>query len=298
MQLLRAVKFLRWPLSAAAGRIVVAVSVWLLAASVAAGDVRIMTDTANSETAPLLAEMRAQLSSISPRTGTLDARITIGASAFREALAQNDRRPLIAAYLTSIEFEEAIGTRTRPQNVTAVFANPDPRHQAELARKLRGRGTIGVFDSPASHALVTRLSTMGVRAIPAPLSQDIDALLRAIDSVDVIIALPDSAVLNRSNINHVVRTLYQQRKVLIGYSDTLTRVGSLASVFVTPEAAARKVASVLEQYAATGVLPPPSFVQDVDVSVNDRLARSLNIALPNQAELLDAVRLSSTEAAP
>lgn len=297
MQSYRAVKFLRWLIRTAATR--VAVSGWLLSlALVAAGDVRVITDTANSETAPLLAVVRAQLSNISPKIRDVDARITVGASAFREALAQNDPRPLVAAYLTSVEFEEALGTRARPQNVTAVFANPDPRHQAELARKLTGRGTIGVIDSPASHALAVRLSAMGVRVIPAPPSQDVDALLRALNSVDVVIALPDSAVLNRSNINHVVRTLYQQRKVLIGYSDTLTRVGSLASVYVTPEATAVQVASVLEQYATTGVLPPPRYVRDVDVSVNDRLARSLNIALPDQAELLEAIRSSPVETAP
>jgi len=296
MQSYRTVKFLRWLIHTAVVR--AAVFGWLLSlALAAAGDVRVITDTANSEATPLLAVVRAELSNI-PRIRDVDARVTIGVSAFRQALAQNDPRPLVAAYLASVEFEEALGTRARPQNITAVFANPDPRYQADLARKLTGRGIIGAIDSPASHALVVRLSPMGVRIIPAPRSQDVDALLRALDSVDVLIALPDSTVLNRSNINHVVRTLYQQRKVLIGYSDTLTRVGSLASVYVTPEATAEQVASVLEQYATTGVLPPPRFVRDVDVSVNDRLARSLNIALPDQAKLLEAIRSSPAETAP
>lgn len=297
MQLHRTVKFFPRSIRTAVTRAVVAG--WLLSLTLAAaGDVRIITDTKNTETSPLLGAIRARLSNVSPRISALDARITVGASAFREALGQNDSRPLIAAYLTSIEFEEALATGPRPQNITAVFANPDPRRQADLARKLIGRGTIGVIDSPASHALAARLSTIGVRVVAAPTNQDVEALLRALDSVDVVIALPDSTVLNRSNINHVVRTLYQQRKVLIGYSDTLTRVGSLASVYVTPEATARQVANVLEQYATTGVLPAPTFVRDVDVSVNARLARSLNIALPDQAELLNEIRSSSMESAP
>jgi hypothetical protein len=39
-------------------------------------------------------------------------------------------------------------------------------------------------------------------------------------------------------------------------------------------------------------------VRDVDVIVNDRLARSLNIAVPETAELLNAVRSRKSEGAP
>jgi hypothetical protein len=67
---------------------------------------------------------------------------------------------------------------------------------------------------------------------------------------------------------------------------------------VSPEAAARSIVDVLDEYAATGKLPAPIFVSDVDVAVNDRLARSLNIAIPEHAQLLDAVRSRRNEDTP
>ena len=137
-----------------------------------------------------------------------------------------------------------------------------------------------------------------VRAIPAAGEQRIDSLLREAEAVDAVIVLPDPTLLNRSNITHVVRTLYGRRKVLIGYSVTLTRVGALASVYVSPEAIARDVVDVLNRYATRGTMPGPTFVSDVDVIVNDRLARSLNIAVPEHASLLDAVRSRRSEGAP
>jgi hypothetical protein len=121
-------------------------------------------------------------------------------------------------------------------------------------------------------------------------NEGIDALLRDADPFDVILALPDPTVLNPANIGHVVRTLYQQHKVMIGYSDTLTRVGSLASVYPTADEIARAVRQVLEQFAADRILPSPKFVREVNVSLNERLGRSLNIVLPDTADLVGAIR--------
>jgi hypothetical protein len=128
--------------------------------------------------------------------------------------------------------------------------------------------------------------------------QSIESVLRKAASVDALIVLPDPAVLNRSNIGHVVRSLYQRRQVLIGYSAVLTRVGSLASVYASPESIAREVGQQVKQFEASGLLPPPTFVRELDVAVNAPLARSLNIALPPDAELRDAVKSALDKASP
>jgi hypothetical protein len=251
---------------------------------------------ATPEIAELVQEVRSALAASPPAVAASDVRVTVGRAAFEEALAAEDARPIVAAYLTSSEFEAAVAGR-RPEHVTAVFSNPDPRDQAALARALLGRSSLAAFDSPTTHHLI-QLLVGSADPIPANGEQKIDSLLRAADSFDAIIALPDPNLLNRSSINHVVRTLYARRKVLIGYSATLTKVGALASVYVGPDAIAQSVIDVLSEYAARGTLPRPVFVSDVDVIVNDRLARSLNIAVPEQAELLEAVRSRRNEGAP
>lgn len=261
-------------------------------------EIRITAAAQDRDTATLVQTVQSELSGASAAVKRLDARVTVGAAAFRQALAQDDSRPLVATYLTSVEFEEVLNGGERPAHVTAVYSNPDPAAQTRLARQLLGRATLGVFDSAAAHSLVTRVISLGVRAIPTSQGQSIDSLLRSAQSLDALIVLPDASVLNRSNINHAVRTLYQQRKVLIGHSLTLSRVGALASVYASREAVARSVLDVFDQYSTTGVLPEPVFVRDVDVVVNDRLARSLNISVPDHTSLLKAVRSSPAEATP
>lgn len=284
---------LMWPHSPWIRRICIVGPLWLTLWVPVIGSTEVQIEAepaANPEITTLVQLVRDALSDSSPRVAALDGtRVTIGAAAFRHALTTDDGRPFIAAYITSAEFESALGTRVRPAHITAVFNHPDPLDQVALAQVLLGRSVLGVFDSPAVHSLVARMRGRGVDAIPVSPEQGIDSLLRAADSFDAIIVLPDTTV-NRSNINHVVRTLYGRRTVLIGYSATLTRVGALASVYLPPEAIARSVANVLEQYADNGTLPEPVFVRDIDVTLNERLARSLNIALPDRAGLVEAVR--------
>lgn len=234
--------------------------------------------------------VRGTLAAAPLNESTIDARVTIGAAAFRQALSSDEVRPIIAAFLTSTDFDEALAGRMRPPHVTAIFANPDPRDQLSLARALLGdTASIGVFDAPKSRALLARLDSGAVQRIPVFPREGIDPSLRAGGSVDAILVLPDD-VLTRANISHVVRTLYARRIVLIGHSATLVRVGSLASVYVPPESISAEIRRVLATHAATRPLAAPLFVDEVDVAVNERLARSLNIVLPPRVELLKSIK--------
>lgn len=263
----------------------------LWGAPIACADVHIEVGTEPTPELIALADaVRGTLAATPLNESTIGARVTIGAVAFRQALSADDVRPIIAAFLTSTDFDEALAGRMRPPHVTAIFANPDPRDQLALARALLGgTASIGVFDAPKSRALLARLDSGAVQRIPVFQPDGIDPSLRAADSVDAILVLPDD-VLTRANISHVVRSLYARRIVLIGHSATLVRVGSLASVYVPPESISAEIRSVLSAYAATRSLATPRFVEEVDVAVNERLARSLNIVLPARVELLQSIK--------
>ena len=50
--------------------------------------------------------------------------------------------------------------------------------------------------------------------------------------------------------------------------------------------------------AKTGSLALPSFVDDIDISVNEQLARSLNISVPQKATLIAAVHAGRSKRTP
>lgn len=238
---------------------------------------------------PEIEAVRGELQAALARTPatTQNIRVTIGPEALRVALAQDATSPLIATFVTSTEFANAVGAVPRAR-VTAIYSNPDPLDQVALARGILRNATIGVIDAPGSRALslpLARQASAQVTAIPLGNGPVVNTFLQGMSGLDAAIVLPDTDVLNQGNVGYVVRALYQQRKVLIGYSDTLTRVGALASVFPRRAAVVERVAATVSEFVASGTMPPPQFVRDVDITLNERLARSLNIVLPDLHEL-------------
>lgn len=270
-----------------------------LAASPCFGEVRIdVGRLPDAETVQVTQTLRTAIAAQVPRAASLNLRITVGVSALREALEADEAQPTLAIMISSVDFDAVLKERKRPSNLSAIFTNPDPLDQVSLAESLLGRATVGVIDSPSTHALATRLSGRSVQTIIAQPEQDIDLLLRQTTGIDALIVLPDATVLNRANINHVVRTLYQRRAVLIGYSQTLTRVGGLASIYVSADALTAQTVKTVAALADNGTLPGPSFVADVSVAVNEQLAHSLNMALPPDSTILNVIRTRRKERTP
>jgi len=262
----------------------------LLAPAITAAQIELDAGLEPTEQGAALVERMSQIVAAHPEFAALDVHVTVGAAALRQALKREHGRPVIAAYLTSTDFHAIVEAAGHPRHVTAVFANPDPRDQFTLARAVLGEhALVGVFDTPAADSLLRPPIHEALRALRVRKGEDINSVLRQAGSLDAILALPDG-VLNRDNIHHAVRTLYGRQVVLIGHSEMLTRVGSLASVYVSSTNIAAALGDVLSHYAATKELVAPVFVDAVDVAVNARLARSLNLTLPPTSTLVRAVR--------
>lgn len=224
-----------------------------------------------------------------PNSAIIDLRISVGITALKEALDAPNWQPTLAVFVSSSEFEQVLRGRKRPDQLSAIFNNPDPLDQLSLAEALLGRARLGVFDTPIAHSLIAKTSNRPIITLTERAGRDIDSMFAEANGIDVLLVFPDSTTLNRANISHVVRTLYQRRAVLIGYSNTLTKVGSLASVYVTPEALTSQIINTVMIYADKRELPVPSFVSNISISLNEQLARSLNISLPSEARVLTTV---------
>ncbi len=66
----------------------------------------------------------------------------------------------------------------------------------------------------------------------------------------------------------------------------MVQIGCLASIYPRPESVITALRATINSFNKTGVLPKPTFVNDYAIAVNQRLARSLNLVIPNQNQLL------------
>jgi len=262
----------------------------LLAPAISVAQIAFEAGPETTEEGSAITERMRQALTTHPELTSLDVRITIGPEALRQVLNSDDGQPVIATYITSSDYRAVVDAAGRPHHVTAVFADPDPQDQFTLARAVLGdHAQIGVFDTPAADSLLRPPIDQTIHGLRVRQIGDIGSVLRQVGSLNAILALPDG-VLTRDNIHHVVRTLYGRRVVLIGHSEVLTRVGSLASVYVPQASITGAIEDLLFHYAATKELLAPDFVDDIDVTVNVRLARSLNLVLPSTPMLVRAVR--------
>lgn len=104
---------------------------------------------------------------------------------------------------------------------------------------------------------------------------------------DLMLAVPDAAVFNRSTAQSVLLTSYRYHDPIVGYSRSLTRAGALVSLYSTPAQIGRQAAEIiLKQFESTNThLSEPVYPRYFSVSINPQVARSLGFNLPSEREL-------------
>lgn len=218
-------------------------------------------------------------------TLTRPATVALGVDAAEQALVQGDPTvPVIALYLSSTEYAELTKKYGGKTPITAIFGNPEPRAQLALAKQLFPKGTIALVDTPISQQAVKQLSRPYTKAIQA--GNNVTEFVRQLAGTDALLALPDPEGVNRQNIQFIIRAMYRQRAAVIGYSQKMVDMGCLASVYPRPEAVIIALQKVIRSYNKTGQLPEPRYVSDYTIGINRRLARSLDLVIPQKEQLL------------
>lgn len=226
-----------------------------------------------------------------------DLIIAAGAQALRTVLAQNPSQPVLATLLPRQSFERlsAEFAGKLPRRLSAIWLDQPLVRQASFLRHLLpDHRRIGVLLSPETRnqqiALQRALST-------ANLSLDIEetdgerslmpALGTLLPKVQVLLALPDTAIYRRDNIKPILMTTYRHQRPLVAFSAAFVSAGALAALYSTPAQIARQTADILQQPGSA--LPPPGSPTLFSISLNSTVAQSLDLKLSDEASLRRAL---------
>jgi ABC-type uncharacterized transport system substrate-binding protein len=119
-----------------------------------------------------------------------------------------------------------------------------------------------------------------VRAAPG---EDMGDILARTRRSEVLLALPDSAVYNPENIRNILLSTYHRKQAVIGFSADMVKVGALASTYSEIEDINAQVAEMAAGFVASGKLPAPQFPRYFRTAINEGVARSLDIAVSDEA---------------
>lgn len=222
--------------------------------------------------------------------------IAIGPAAFSRVRQANRDLPVLAL-LVDKDFIEGYTTRFSGQ-VSAVYYDAPLLRQALTGKVILPQATrVALLATTESvelyEPLIDQLAPYGLEAkvfVADTEDQLIPSLIRALSFGDFLLAGQDDAIYNPRNIKHILLTAYRRNKILIGPSQAYVKAGALASSYAPFIEMAELAAGHLIAYFDSGTFPAPTYPDEYRVEVNQQVARSLNIPMPEREWIAQAVQ--------
>ncbi len=224
--------------------------------------------------------------------------VTVGFAAARDSLARCPGVPTLAT-LVPRQGCEALRRQEGAldnRSFSAIYLDqPLSRQFGFIKTALPSARTVGVITSAATAALTASLraaaDAVDLRLAFAQAEDQTRlflAMQRLMPDIDVLLALPDPAVINAQLIQSVLLTTYRYRVPVIGYSASYVDAGMLGAVFSTPAQIAQQANEIIAEMAKGGrwSLPDAAYPKYFSIKLNRAVARSLDIAVPDEPALL------------
>ncbi|HET8800459.1 MAG TPA: ABC transporter substrate-binding protein [Marinobacter sp.] len=221
--------------------------------------------------------------------------VTIGPSAFSRVRQANRSAPILAL-LVEKDFLDGFSSRSSGQ-ISGIYYDVPLLRQALTGKAILPHATqiallATVETADLYEPLIDQLSRYDLSARLFVVEGDdqlIPTLIRALSYGDFLLAAPDSKIYNPRTIKHILLTAYRRNKIVIGPSQAYVKAGSLASSYAPFPVMADIAADYLKTYQTTGRFPAPAYPPTFRVEINEQVARSLNIPLPDRDDITEYV---------
>jgi hypothetical protein len=234
--------------------------------------------------------------------------VTVGLAAAKATVARESTLPAppptLCLLIPRQSFESLAPPRGdgRERRVSAVFIDQPLSRQLDLLRAaLPGRNRVGVVLGPNMAQLRGELRdaakerdlVLNIAEIPDS-SGVYGALQRVLPGSDVLLALPDPVAFNSSTVYGLLLTTYRAQIPVVGFSEGLVKAGALLGLFSTAQQVGKQGAEIAGRVLVGDVvLPAPQYPRYFTVRVNNTVARSLGISLPDENALATALTTRS-----
>lgn len=292
-----------------------ALLVTLCAAPAGAAEVLLLLSARVGAYAEAGAAFEAELAHASPGTQVTLAEVAdspdltryravaaIGSAASQYLATLESGPPAVHALIPSASYRALPAALQRTGS--AVFIDqPVERQIALLRAALPDWRRLALLYGDATRSLaieLTRAAQKRGMTVASSAVADRAELYSAVQSVlsepAILLALPDPEVFNSYTVQNILLSAYREKSPVVGFSPAYVRAGALLALHSPAAGVGHQAAQMLAVALAGGALPAPQYPRSFEVSVNARVARSLNISVAG-TETLHAL-LMAQEAAP
>lgn len=221
--------------------------------------------------------------------------VTAGTRATEHILSIRPAVPVLAGLVPRLAYEDI---RRRTGNGTggsAIYLDQPVARQLQLIRtvipSVRRIGTVlGPVTEPLEPQLRREARAAGLEIDIAKLAGEdrlIDALSVALGNAEAFLALPDTTVSNATTVPNLLLTTYRRRIPVFAYSWAYARAGAMVALYSTPAQLGRHAGEIIAGLATANrwALPPARYPKYFEISVNDRVVRSLGISVPDSRSI-------------
>jgi ABC-type uncharacterized transport system substrate-binding protein len=228
--------------------------------------------------------------------------IAVGNRSLQELLDKNITEPILAIFISRLSFHrilEEYSTDHKSIRISAVFSDPSPMQQLSLIKHLfPDEPTTAVIISQRTEFMRKELKIASDKTgVPLKIvthrdNDSISKTLRQLDSVRILLALPDSLIYNTDTVRRIILSAYRNNQSIIGFSRQLVNAGGLATVYSDIDNIKNEVVLLIDKYIAENKLFDQTYARDFNIEVNKRVSSSYDLSVSNIESLKDSVKKS------
>lgn len=224
-----------------------------------------------------------------------------------EALARINAWPtgygiVIAVHVSPAEFTAKQALKTPAgTHITALFSGAPVKRQLHLAQLVmpRARAWAIPYQPVQQQALdeALRQAPDGMTLTPYAWSDEKDVIKRfqiPLHASDAVLALSSLDAVTPDSIRGLLLSAYRQGKPVIGMDAAYVRSGVLAAVDTSTEQYTLEAERILRDWLAEKTLPSADYPSIFSVYINRHVAQSLDLLIPDEQTLTDALRQQET----
>jgi hypothetical protein len=252
-------------------------------------------------------DKRITLKFVNSENGALEKRqdalyIAVGTRSLEYLLNEKFDAHILAIFISRVSFQQilsAYGGNTPGLKISAIYSDPSPLQQFFLAKHLFPHGPkASVIISSKTAFLKAELEKAAeLASIPLHVSvqteqKNLNKTLHDLQNSGILIALPDSSVYNKDSIQQIILSAYRRNQSIIGFSRQLVSAGSLATVYSDADDIRQDLIDHISHYIEYKALKPSAYPRSFNIDINERVAKSYNLVLPDKSVLKQRIEQS------
>jgi len=221
--------------------------------------------------------------------------LAIGPAALKALVESDTIEPIVSLFTSSEIFQRIVRPTTIYKNqrlVTAVYAETSASAQCEvIAATFRRPVSLGVLIGRESVHLEAELKRAAKNFEQELFLQRVQVDKSVVQNLielprtDAVLLVPDSTIYTQNNLRAVLESTYRRGIPVFGFSASTVAAGTLAAAFSTIDDVISSFLELINRIE-TNHNVEPIYPSHWRVTVNEQVAKSLNIPIPNSLRSL------------